>query len=313
MIKEKTEAEQVKARSVVIDKIYGEIPPRPLHLSYKTKSSDLGFAAGKAKMSEIEITLDFGEIEALLPITAIVPNRNTPCPAIVFLSRENSVPSKYLPAEEIVDRRYAIINLCIDSVMGNGGSFKSVIGKYISKYRRKKNAPGKIALWAWAAMRAIDYLCDRDIVDKNRIIIAGHGITAESALLCGVYDERVKQIIANEPYANDFGSAVGRENLYCPAYADEPRADGTALLITLCRGKKILIGSACDRAYCDNYSEYELLREIGVLCEADMDKPCVVENKTTHYHRRSGREYFSREDWNYFLDFLDKNEQNAMI
>lgn len=210
MIEEKTNAEHTTVRSAISDKIYGEIPPRPMHLSYLTKSCNPRYAAGKARLSEIEIIMDFGEKEAVLPIKAIIPNKDAPCSAIVFLSREESVPSEFLPAEEIIDRGYAIINLCIDKVSGAGSSAKTGIEKYISSSRRKRNAAGRIALWAWAAMRAVDYLCDRDIVDKSSIIIAGHGISAECALLCGAFDERISCVIANEPFADDFRSAIGR-------------------------------------------------------------------------------------------------------
>lgn len=308
MIKEKINTEQEAARSAISDKTYGEIPPRPVHLSYVTKSCNPSFAAGKARLTEIEINLDFGEKEAVLPIKAVIPSRDTPCPAIIFLSRKECVPSEFLPAEEIIDRGYAIINLCIDKVSGAGSSAKTGIGKYISSSRRKRNAAGRIALWAWAAMRAVDYLCDRDIVDKSSIIIAGHGISAECALLCGAFDERISCVIANEPFADDFRSASGREYLYCPAFADEPRADGIGLLVGLCRGKKILIGSACDRAYMDSYNERELLRKIGVPCDTDMDEPCLVESGKMHYHRRGGGEYFSREDWKYYFDFIEKSD-----
>lgn len=304
-MEEKTNAEHTTVRSAISDKIYGEIPPRPVHLSYVTKSCNPRYAAGKARLSEIEIIMDFGEKEAVLPIKAIIPNKDAPCSAIVFLSREESVPSEFLPAEEIIDRGYAIINLCIDKVSGAGNSAKTGIGKYISSSRRKRNAAGRIALWAWAAMRAVDYLCDRDIVDKSSIIIAGHGISAECALLCGAFDERISCVIANEPFADDFRSASGREYLYCPAFADEPRTDGISLLVGLCRGKKILIGSACDRAYADNNYESDLLRKIGVP-EVDMFEPCMTESATMHYHRRGGGEYFSREDWKYYLDFIEK-------
>ena len=189
---------------------------------------------------------------------------------------------------------------------GVDGSFKDGIAKYISSSRRKKSAAGRIAIWAWAAMRAIDYLCNREIVDKGSIAVAGHGISAECALLCGAFDERISCVIANEPFADDFRSASGREYLYCPAFADEPRADVISLLVGLCRGKKILIGSACDRAYADNNYESDLLREIDVPCDTDMDEPCMTESATMHYHRRGGGEYFSREDWKYYLDFIEK-------
>ena len=306
MIEEKTNAEHTTVRSAISDKIYGEIPPRPMHLSYVTKSCNPRYAAGKARLSEIEIIMDFGEKEAVLPIKAIIPNKDAPCSAIVFLSREESVPSEFLPAEEIIDRGYAIINLCVDSVSGVDGSFKDGIAKYISSSRRKKSAAGRIAIWAWAAMRAIDYLCNREIVDKGSIAVAGHGISAECALLCGAFDERISCVIANEPFADDFRSASGREYLYCPAFADEPRADVISLLVGHCRGKKILIGSACDRAYADNNYESDLLREIDVPCDTDMDEPCMTESATMHYHRRGGGEYFSREDWKYYLDFIEK-------
>lgn len=281
-------------REVIRDKIYGEMPERPVHLSYKVKSTDEGFAAGKATWREVNIELDFGEREATLPITAVIPKTEAPCPAIVYIGNEDRVPNKFLPVEEIIDRGYAVINICTGVVSKNNADFKSGLCKYIAKGRRRKNAPGKIALWAWGAQRAVDYLSNLDGIDKKKIAVAGHGATAIAALLLAAEDGRIGYVIANDPFAT-FGQSSGLDApyLFCPAYAEESVGDGIRELLTLCADKRVMLGSARDRAFADGEGERRIISESGISDYA--------------YHSRAGGEYFSREDWNNYLDFFDKS------
>lgn len=309
-------------RTKVTKNIYGEMPVRPVHLSYKTDLCDPTFAAGKATMKRQRLMLDLGECEAELCFTSVIPNGEASCPAIVNLGFEAALPNKFLPAEEIVERGYAIFHLSISQVSENDGNFKSGISYHISRHRRRKDAPGKATVWAWAMMRVIDHIFDLDSIDKKNIIVSGHGVGAISALICGGFDSRVGYVIANDPYAalgeQGNNSIAGEKvHLFCPAYADKPQSDPIAPIVKVCCGKKILLGSSLDRPFADPQREYDMLMDISERCYHGMGLTGLAKGREKiaspkdfagdeiYYHVRSGTEYFSRRDWNGYLDFID--------
>jgi hypothetical protein len=52
-----------------------------------------------------------------------------------------------------------------------------------------------------------------------------------------------------------------------------------------------MLGSARDRFFADESADREIIAESGIM--------------DFHYHSRGGLEYFSREDWNKYLNYLD--------
>ena len=54
-----------------------------------------------------------------------------------------------------------------------------------------------LAVWAWGAMRVVDYLETRDDVDREKIGIVGHSRGGKMALLAGALDERFALVAAN--------------------------------------------------------------------------------------------------------------------
>jgi len=50
---------------------------------------------------------------------------------------------------------------------------------------------GSISVWAWGALRLVDYALTRDDVDADRLLISGHSRNGKTALLAGALDERV--------------------------------------------------------------------------------------------------------------------------
>ncbi len=52
-----------------------------------------------------------------------------------------------------------------------------------------------LARWAWAAMRAVDYLSALPEVDRHKIAITGHSRNGKQALLAAAFDERIAAVI----------------------------------------------------------------------------------------------------------------------
>ena len=310
------------------ESIYGKIPPRPIHLSYKIECHNPCFAAGKADKIKYELMLDFGEKEAILPVTAIIPKGDGRHPVIINFSTETEAPNKFLPAEDLTDRGYTVFSLFMKDVSDGNGDFKSGISKYIAKSRRKKSSAGKLAVWAWAILRVVEFVCDLIYVDTDAVAIAGHGICARAVMLAGGLDERIKFVIANGiatlpfPYSDKRAkSGITVHDypyLYCPAFADDPSGDEYESLLRSCASKYILIGSAADGIGLDTDEEYEYISSLSSSDHQSCESREITEKnniltdrvqtcgENISYHIRPGVDYFSREDWNIYLDFIDR-------
>ena len=310
-VKNRRKPKEVSDSFDIIEKIYGILPERPLHLDVKTVWEDSGFAAGKAIMKGQNLILDLGESEITLPFISVVPKGANNLPAIISLNYDSAVPNKYLPAEEIIDRGYAIYSLDIESISRMDVDFKSGISAKISRSRRKKTAAGKTSVWAWAAMRLAEQVYDLEATDKSALIIAGHGLLARSAMLAAGYNESVSFVIANglSAYPAPFSKSNPKSGLtvcdftylYSPAFAEDPSIDEIDALMEHCKDKTVLLGSSeeSEPLFCG-------------LCPIKSNIPTAavgIQKENISYHVRPGSEYLSREDWNIYLDFIDKKRK----
>ena len=286
------------------DKVYGIIPDRPKHLQLKFISEDRHFAAGDATLREFRLIFDFGTKKRYIHIRAAVPNREGNHPVIVFLSDNSNIPGKYLPAEDIIKRGYAIVLLDCTELTPDSADFKKGACAGVFGSRRKKNAPGKLAIWAWGAMRVIDSLQEIKNIDSSKITIAAHSKLGQAALISAAADERINCVIAND--CINLGSPVGKAEiceampyLFCPRYAElistSEAPDGYRTLLELCSDKIILIGSTDD----DPCSSPDLeLEAINALVKSGIPKERIF------LRIRRGSHYLSVDDWKAYLDFI---------
>jgi endo-1,4-beta-xylanase len=80
---------------------------------------------------------------------------------------------------------------------------------------------GSVAVWAWCASRALDYLVTLPKIDPKQTVITGHSRTGKAALLAGALDERFAFVVPN-------GSGAGGAAVYRHA----PKGVETLKLIT---------------------------------------------------------------------------------
>ncbi|MBD3350554.1 MAG: hypothetical protein GF364_03610 [Candidatus Lokiarchaeota archaeon] len=69
-----------------------------------------------------------------------------------------------------------------------------IIGPAQEAYNRlfpNKYTWGSIAVWAWGAMRMVDYALSRSEINPDQVMISGHSRNGKTALLAGALDERI--------------------------------------------------------------------------------------------------------------------------
>lgn len=330
-------ARREEIKRLLSDEIYGKIPAPPDHLEVTVSSVDRSFAAGKAPKYELSFEATFGTESVKFNVTSAVPNTDGTPPTVIYISDSENIPNRFLPIEEITDRGYAVFTVYFENItpLGDGKHFSDGFARYLSPGRRSATSTGKLAMWAWAAMRVMDYVTKQGCIDKGNVAVAGHGIFGISALIAGGFDERFKYVIAN--CAGLLGSSLSRgkrgdspesltekaPELFCKRFINnqapfESRKYDQNFLLFLSLDRHLLIGCAeCDLVG-DPQNEFLALASLAdtisiingecTLLERPMPQAGeIITDGRICYHLRHGRRYFSRDDWNIYLDYIDKN------
>jgi hypothetical protein len=179
---------------------------------------------------------------------------------------------------------------------------------------------GTLAIWAWGAMRIVDYLESRDDVDRQRIGIAGHSRGGKMALLAGALDERFSLVAANGSGCGGAGcfrfGTNGVETLELITRKDRfgywfhPRlrefADGECRLPIDQHFMKALVAPRaliCTDALDDQWANPEGNRTTSRAAQVAFDLLDASDKNGLHF--REGQHDMTRVDWQAILDFAD--------
>ncbi|MGI6745077.1 MAG: hypothetical protein BWY46_01281 [Firmicutes bacterium ADurb.Bin300] len=310
---------------------YGDLPPAPVSVNFLQKSEE-SFCAGKANLVETILICNLKEGgEFSFPVKSVIPVKDEKQPSFILINFHDDVPDRYLPSEELCDLGFAVHSFCYKDITSDDENYN---GKLASFYCGKKEnlERGKIALWAWAAIRVLDFVLTLPETDPEEIALIGHSRLGKTALLAGGLDTRFTTVISNNSGCS--GAALSRDkegetikkifNRFpywfksgYGEYADKEHElpFDQHFLLALCAPRKLYIASAALDSWADPLSEflsasaatavYELLGEKGL----DSDNLPPEENVLLHegkigYHKRSGTHYLSRFDWNAFARFI---------
>jgi hypothetical protein len=273
------------------------------------------------------------------PFYASVPKKEGKIPFFVLLNFRDGVPDRYLPAEEICDAGYAVLSVCYQDVTPDreerGGAGDLAAALYPDGSERQC---GKIAMWAWAASRMMDYAQTVEKLDMECAAVVGHSRLGKTALLAGALDERFTHVISNDSGCG--GAAVFREKQgeriqeitgqfpywfrrafgqYAGREAELPFDQH--FLLAAAAPRKVYVASAAEDTWADPDSEYlacyaagkvyERLGMPGFVCPDRLPAPGdVFHEGSIGYHLRPGAHYLSREDWQKFIAFLNRTRKN---
>ena len=105
---------------------------------------------------------------------------------------------------------------------------------------------GKIGIWAWAAMRVIDYALTLPGTDPDNIAVAGHSRLGKTALVTGMMDKRIKFVFTNAAGCTGDSLAHGGSGLF--AEANKNRSGRGENIADICQ--------TFPYWFCENYQKY---------------------------------------------------------
>ena len=328
------EKRREEIKTVLQEKEYGMIPPRPDHMRVEILNEVPSFAAGRAVLRKLKMIFEVGEKEFSFIAHSIIPKAEGPHPAFVHINFFPEIPNKYQPTESIINRGYAVFTFNYKDVASDDDDFTNGVAPYLVKSRRRSNSTSKICLWAWAAMRMMDYIEALPEIDKDNVAVIGHSRLGKTALVAGGFDERFKYVISNDSGMS--GAAVTRGKVgedaptitrvfpfwFCPWFinhadkSDKHEFD-QHFLTALTVPRHLMVGSAEEDVWADPTSEflgalavneaYKLYGMDGLVHGDELPKAEVpLSEGDSHYHMRTDAHYLSIRDWDYYMNFIDR-------
>lgn len=326
----------LKSREEMLDtlqkEVYGYMPAAPTNIEFTSKEvTTEGYCNGKAQRYSIVAKCTVNGQEFSFPFSMAIPkNANGKVPFFMFIGFTKGPTSKYQSTEAVIDKGYAILYYNYEDIATDDGKFDNGLSAILyPDGKRSDTDPGKVAMWAWGAMRMMDYAeTISDKLDLTRSAVCGHSRTGKAALLAGAMDTRIQFTYSNESGCS--GSAISRrksgENItritgtfpywFCKNYKHwagreaEMPFDQHWLLASVAP-RKVLVGSASKDANADPLSEQlgclaaSPAFEKGFACDVMAITGEAFLEGDIGYHLREGSHAFTQTDWLRAIEFID--------
>ncbi len=322
---------------------YGYLPPAPLKLEASLESkAAYSFCAGKAELLTIRLicTTDKGIFTFPIKYTKLKKaSEKNKVPCFIMINFRDDVPDRYLPSEEIVDSGFATLSFSYLDITSDDANYSTGLSGLLYPDGKRNNPTdcGKISMWAWAAIRVLDFALKLPELDHKRISVAGHSRLGKTALLAGAMDKRFFCAFSNDSGCS--GAALSRSNTgetvavinerfpywFCENYTKYSNKEASLpfdqhYLLAANSTHKVYVASAVEDLWADPENEYlsciaasEYFENQGLSGFIHPDRfPEVGDafhDGDIGYHLREGCHYFSRNDWKNYMKFLENKER----
>lgn len=319
---------------------YGYMPPPPEKLTW-TVQPDIVYKFGGDKASYSRVTLQYtlrGKA-GQFPVDCVIPNKPGKHPFFIHIGFSQGLPNYANPTEELVDEGFAVFSFDKNDVTQDNDDWTDGLAGilYPEGKRNKSTDPGKIAMWAWAAQRVLDYAQTLDCLDIDSAIVCGHSRLGKTALLAAATDERFAFAHSNDSGCS--GAALARGNAretvakicelfpywFCENYLKYPNHEAEMpfdqhFLVASIAPRYVSVGSAERDIFADPLSEiltcvaaseaYEACGLDGFLYEDVPLKAGMTSQKgQIGHYMRAGTHCFSRDDWHALLAFIQTHRK----
>ncbi|MBE7042397.1 MAG: alpha/beta hydrolase [Ruminococcaceae bacterium] len=331
--------EREKMLKVLLEEEYGFLPPVPDNIRFEeTEPFIPNFCAGKAISKKTQIISKWGKKEFSFPCYVSIPKKEGKHPFFVCINFRDNVPDRYIPVEEIIDNGFGVISFCYQDVTSDSDDFTDgLAGVLYENGVRGKCDAGKIAMWAWAAHRVMDYAQTLDNLDLNCSTVCGHSRLGKTALLAAATDERFQFAYSND--SGCCGAAISRGKIgesvkricnvfpfwFCERFLKYKECEETMpfdqhYLLASIAPRHVYIASALEDTWADPDSEmlscvvvsevFEKYGKTGFVCEDRLPQAGDTYHEgTVGYHLREGLHYFGREDWLKAMKYIKKHRK----
>ena len=324
---------QEQMLSLLLEQEYGYLPAPPTELTFDVQKKCIrNFCAGKGTVDKVTAVCTIGDQTFSFPFYSMIPSDGQKHPFFVHINFHNTIAERYQPTEELIDNGFAVFSFCYKDVTSDDGDFTNGLAGilYPNGERKHPTDPGKLALWAWAAQRVMDYAQTlTDSLDLNYGIVCGHSRLGKTALLTAATDPRFAFAYSNDSGCSGASISRGAQGetvkaiyerfpyWFCRNYQkyidkEDSMPFDQHYLVASIAPRKVLIGSASEDAWADPISEQLCCFAAAPAFEGGFpcpDRPAQIGEEffdgNIAYHLRKGLHCFSRDDWHKLIRFVN--------
>ena len=316
-------------KDILLDIEYGRMPGRPDAI--KAKIIDSKEKDGGSTEKIIKLTLipdnNSANIEIDYTLWVYIPKGEGPFPTIVKVSPDGTGNQEEIN-QKVVERGYMFV--CYNHTELDpdtcGYDVDGPCQKAYSNY-----SWGSLAVWAWGAMRVVDFLLNEPWaeeldgipdIDSKALIVTGHSRRGKTALLAGAIDERFTMVVPNNSGCGGAGSFL-IQGYFCETIASitskarfkswfeedfeeyagrEYRLGFDQHFLRALVAPRLILST---EAYWDVWSNPSGTQAIYEACIPIFEFLGVKKNNAIHYRMWGGHAY-TAEDFQVVMDFSDK-------
>ena len=245
------------------------------------------------------------------------------------------------PVDEILARGYAFVTACYGDISPDPDAFQNA-NEQLAMARQgayslwnKEISTGALMAWAWGLCRGMDMLeKDKQRIDASRVLVTGSSRLGKAALLASAFDSRFAVSVINQtggggiPLAKrNFGEYVGSEvdhfgYWWCREFAKyagrEKDLPFDQHMLVACIAPRPLLVEGYNNPWFDTRGEFLSLQAaspvwqfLGAEGLPDVEWPESYDTSaigpSLGYVRRDGGHGIAAIDWEWTLDFAEKN------
>ena len=322
---------------VMLTEEYGFVETDDLKVSveveYDRPDKPFRYYAGKCEIyKRFRFHFEKNGETASFPVHLFLPTVHESIPIVVALNFTVTIERSFLPTEELMERKVGVATVDFNEITLDENEFESGLSKLLAD-RTDPRAPGKVAIWAYAARLIGHYLVDNGYVTPENLYVSGHSRLGKTALLAAAQDTVFAGVLCNNSGCS--GAAISREttgesiericrnfpffsNTRYPMYGNNEEAqpyDQHYLLALVAPRKLCVIANELDK-WADTEAQYLACEAASVAYEKlgviGLDRPYEalppvggksIKGNIAFFHC-PGPHYLGRDNWHFFIDFI---------
>lgn len=202
--------EQIK--ETIQRELFGYLPKAECKVSASNPTVvEARYNCGQVVHSYVDLTLSLDTGSHTFRVDRFLHNDGKKRPLILLNNIHPADSSSYFAKEELCEYDVDYLVFCYKSITSDDGDFSTGLAPLLLPNGQSSDTDcGKIGIWAWAAMRVLDYGLTLDGTDKSNVGIVGHSRLGKTAAFTAMMDERFKFTFSNA--AGCAGDSLARGN-----------------------------------------------------------------------------------------------------
>ena len=188
-----------KMMDILQSEVYGYLPSAAYTIAVDEATKvEARFACGNVTHSYVNLSIHLENGKHTFRVDQLLHNDGKKRPLILLNNFHPSASSPYFPMEELSESEADFLIFCYKDISSDDDDFSTGLAPLLLPNGQETDETcGKIGIWAWAAMRVLDYGFTLPGTDPNNVAIAGHSRLGKTALFTAMMDTRFKFVLSN--------------------------------------------------------------------------------------------------------------------